>query len=174
MKVKKREKILIFLVAGIIFIFLANKFLILGLKAKLKKINLQIRLEEEKLRQGLRIQKEKDRIIEEYKKYSEYFKAESQDREIVAKFLKEIENITQGSGVLVVNMTPENQPEQVQGYKKFRADLRAEAGVEQLFNFLYKIQESKLLIKLDKISIAPKNEEASVLRIETTISIVAP
>jgi hypothetical protein len=174
MKIKKIQKVLIFLVSGAIFIFLTYRFLSLGLQAKLKKINLQIKVEEEKLRQGLRIQKDKDKVLEEYKNYSSYFKVGSHDREIVAKFLKEIENITQESGVLVVNLTPENQPEQIQGYKKFRADLKAEANIEQLYNFLYQIKDSKLLVKLDKISIAPKNEEASVLRIETTISIAAP
>jgi len=173
-KIKKRERIILICIGAVLFAFIVERLVISGMISKMKATNMQIRVQEEQLKQALGIEKDKARISEEYKKYSPYLLADTQDREIVAKFLKEIENITQSSGVLVVNLTPENQPEQTQGYKKFRADLKAEANAEQLFNFLFKIQDCGLLVRLDKLSISPKNEDASSLRIETTISIAVP
>jgi len=156
-----------------VLIFLAERFFTTGIKEKAKKASLETRVAEEKLKQGLNIEKDKDLIQSEYKTYEPYLKQEPQDTDVVAKFLKEIENITQSSGVLVLNLTPENMPEKEEGYKKFRADLKAEASLDQLFAFLYRIQDSKLLIKLDKVSIAPKDESASTFRIDTTISIAS-
>lgn len=170
-KIKKREKVIIAATAAVLLVFFLQNFFISAIRSKLKETNNQIRLGEEKLKQGLGIEKEKDRIKQDYKTYSEYLRIDPKDREIVAKFLKEVENITQMSGILVLNLTPENQPEEMQEFKKFKADLKAEGSMEQIFNFLFRIQQSKLLLKLDKVSITPKDEAASSLRIETTVSI---
>ena len=57
-------------------------------------------------------------------------------------------------------------------HKKYIIDLRGEGSPENIYNFLYKVQASKLLIKLDKISIGIKDPQRQSLKIETTISLV--
>ena len=116
-----------------------------------------------------------DQIIAEYKDYEEYLNIEKlPDKEVFTKFLKEVESIAQESGISILNLAPQNTPEVALGYKKYNADLRAEAKLEQLFNFLDKIDQSTFLIRLDKLSLVPKDEQASALRMETVISIVVP
>ena len=49
-----------------------------------------------------------------------------------------------------------------------------EGSLEQIINFLYKVGNSKLLIKLDRLSFSHKDEQASLLKAETTVSIAVP
>lgn len=174
MKLEKRKKILVYLIAAVALAFFIQRAVFSGFIVKLKKLNSQIKLEEEKLKMGVAVQKKKDEILQDYKDYSAYLKIGTQDREIAAKFLKEIEKISQASGVSVVNLNPDNQPEVSKEFKKFKAELRLDANMEQLLNFLYKIQESALLIKINKLSIESKDEQSGALRIEAAVSITVP
>lgn len=174
-KIGKREKILGSIIGGFIFVFLVQKVFVSGLQAKMHNLNQQIKLQESKIIKGANIKNKKDQIIAEYKDYEEYLNIEKlPDKEVFTKFLKEVESIAQESGISILNLAPQNTPEVALGYKKYNADLRAEAKLEQLFNFLDKIDQSTFLIRLDKLSLVPKDEQASALRMETVISIVVP
>ena len=174
MKFKKREKILFSLVIGIVLAFFIRKAVFSGFFTRLKNVSGQIKLEEEKLKRGLIIQKEKDKVLKDYEEYSPYLNMETEDREILAKFLKEIEKISQASGVSLVNLNPDSQPGFTTEFKRFKAEVRLDANMEQLLNFLNKIQTSNLLIKVDKLSLAPKDEQSGILKVEVNISIIAP
>lgn len=173
-KIKADKRKLLFLTAGgvIIAVVIAN-FLFLGLGSRLKKIKNEIKLGEVRLIKGLRMQKRKDEILSDYNRYKGYLKEkEREDREIIENLLKEIERISSESRVSVLNLSPQSLNEQSKGKKDYKADLRFECKNQQLLFFLYKIQESKFLIKLDKLSIRPKDEAASVLKVDTTVSII--
>ena len=90
MKINKREKMLIYAIAGLIFIFLIERFLFSGIRGKARGVSQQIKIEESRLQAGLDIQKRKDKITAEYRELKPYLeKAEGiSDREIFAKFLK--------------------------------------------------------------------------------------
>lgn len=175
-KFKSREKVLLYGVVIIVLFFLVDKFFLAGLRLKAKGINQKIKLQEANLKMGTDIQNRKEKIFTDSKNYKVYLEEVEgmPDREIVAKFLREIETISQESGVAIVNLNPQNQPEDLKEYKRYKVDMRAEANPEQLANLLYKVQSSRLLIKFDKLSLTPKDEEASVLRVEASVSIAMP
>lgn len=176
MKISKKEKILAAIVCVVILMFSVDKFLLSGLRLKASALSQKIKLDEAQLKTGINIQKRKDKIIAEYDKYKSYLDINSSfsDKEVATKFLKEIENIAQQSSVAIVNLTPQNQPVASKDHKSYKVELRVEANMEQLLNLLFKIQSSSLLIKLDTLSLTPKDEEASVLKIEATISMAVP
>ncbi len=175
-KINKREKILAYAIGGLIAIFLIEHFLFSGIRGKSKGVSQQIRIEESRLQAGLDIQKRKDKITAEYKELKPYLeKSEGiSDREIFAKFLKEAERVAQEAGVSIVSLSPQNEtldePEDV----KYNADLRAEGSLAQVLGLMDKIQKSTLLIKLDKMSLSSKDEQAGTMKIEAVLSLVVP
>ncbi|MCX5696836.1 MAG: type 4a pilus biogenesis protein PilO [Candidatus Omnitrophica bacterium] len=174
-KLKNREKILVGAIGALIFIFLTERIFLSGLRGKMQGLRQQIKLEESRITEGVNIEKRKDLITADYDSYKDYLNIEKlPDKELFTNFLKEIESIAKESGISIINLAPQNTPEVALGYKKYNADLRAEAKLEQLFNFLGRINQSRLLIKLDKLSLIPKDEQVSALRMETVISIVVP
>lgn len=97
-----------------------------------------------------------------------------EQRQIIEELLKETERIAKDLGVSIISLSPQEPSEQPKEYKKYKADLRMEGSLEQIINFLYKVGNSKLLIKLDRLSFSPKDEQASLLKAETTVSIAVP
>lgn len=173
-KIKKREKTILFVVFGLVVIFILEKTVFSGFRKKTRELNKKIKLQETAIRKGLSIQKSKDLIIQEYKDYAKYLITEAQDQDVVAKFLKEMEKITQDVGLSVVNLSPEEKVTEAKEFKEYKANLRLEGSMEQLLNFLNKIQNSALLIKLDKLNLASKDEQGGVLRIDVAVSLVVP
>ena len=175
-RINKKEKILIYVIAALVFFFLIEHFLFSGLRGKSKSVSGQIKVEEARLKAGLDIQKKKDKILAECKEFKPYLeKIEGiSDQEIFAKFLKEVEKTAQDAGVSIVNLTPQNEVQDEAEYKKYNAEFRAEGNISQVITFVSKIQNNALLIKLDKISLSPKDEQANLIKIEATVSLVVP
>jgi len=122
----------------------------------------------------MNIQNRKEFITEDNKAFDRYFgQGKDSDVKLVTDFLKEIEVIAQKTRVSIVNLSPENKSREEGGYKKFYADLRFEAASEQLYQFLNEIQNSRLLIKVEKIAITSRDESAASLKVDATISMAA-
>lgn len=173
-KFKKREKIIFGLVVCVIIFFIIDKVVLSGFRAKINELNKKVKLEEAIAKKGISIQKNKDKIAQEYQTYSKYLTFETEERDIIAKLLREIEKITQESGISVLNLAPQDKFEQNPDYKKCSADLRLEGSTEQLLGFLNRVQNSNLLIKLDRLSISSRDELATSLRLDITVSMIIP
>lgn len=175
-KLKKREKYIVYIIGGILTIFLIERFFFSGLRSKIRNLKTQIKLQEVNLKTGITIRQQKDKILQERERFKSYLEIarSSSEREIVARFLKEIEKIAASSGISIISLSPQNEPEQHRTLKKYNADLRAEGSLQKIFDFLHKVQNSDLLIEIDKFSLATKTEEGDILKLETTISIVIP
>lgn len=128
------------------------------------------------LKSNIDLQKKKDKILSESNAHKSYFQIDktTSDREAVGIFARELEKIAQESGLSVANLNPQIDPEEVEGRKKYKADMRVDANFEQLCNFLYKMTNSKLLIKLNKLSVSPKDGQASALKVEMVVVMVMP
>ncbi|MFA6079359.1 MAG: hypothetical protein WC779_06415 [Candidatus Omnitrophota bacterium] len=175
MKFKRNEKILLYATVAIVAAFIAQKFLFPGMKTKTKSSGSLITIAEARLKEGIEIQKRKADILADFKEFKGYLKTENMSElDITTGFLKEVESIAQASRVSIINLTPNNQPIDDGGYRRYTADLRVEGVAEEVFDFLKRIQSTKSLIKIDKMSIASKDEQASMLKLDTTISIAIP
>jgi len=174
-KISGRQKILIYITCGIVGIFLIEKFFFSSLRVKIKSLYQQIRVEEANLKAGIEVQKRKDSALKDYQDYKNYLSAtEQSEKEQFTGFLREIEKLSQESGLSILNLTPKNEPENIKDYKKYTAELRAESSLENLFKFLEKLQNDNMLIKLDKFALTPKDELATILKLDSTVSISIP
>jgi len=172
-QLKGKQKILVYTVISILVCLFIGRFIFFSLGTRLKQLKQQTKLAEANLKKGLEMQKQKGMISSDYDKYQVFLITEKMEqRQIIEELLKEVERIAKDSGASILNLSPQEAAEQGKG--RYNADLRIEANAEQILNFLYKIQESKLLIKVDKISVSLKDEQASTLKAEATISITVP
>ncbi len=173
-KLNRTQKILAYSAGGIITVFLLGRFSFFNPASSSKGLQQQIKAQEEMLKEALQIKKNKDAIMQDYNKYSPYLDSLLTDEENTAQFVKEIEKISQEAGISVINLNPENKPQPFKDYKKLKADMRLEATTAQLLNFVSKIQDDKLLLRLENLTIVPKDEYASSLRVEASISVAIP
>jgi len=173
---KRREKIIAAAVGAAIALFLFQKVFLSHLIERSRGIHNRIRLEEATLASNIDLQKKKDKILSDMEAFKKYFQADKNapDREVVGMFVKELEKIAQESSLSVANLNPQIEPEESANRKTYKADMRVEANFEQLCSFLYKVENSKLMIKVNKLTLSPKDEQASALKVEMSIVMVMP
>ena len=174
MKNKGMERWL--LIAAVILggLFFLDRVVFSGVRAKAQALRQEITTEEVNLRAGMGIQKRKDLIVRDRKQLAPYFLTLTDDRQILATFLKETERIAKDTGVTVIDFTPETVSDKPVETRMFRAKLRAEATNQEVLTFFSKIEQSQLLIRVEQFSLTPKDDQASTLRLETTISLAVP
>ncbi len=169
----KNQKALLYAVVFAVVVLLAEKTVFSGLRNRIKNLYQKTKLEEINLKTAIDIQKRKDKIALEYGNYKAYIDAEKRtDTEVSTKFLKEIESLAQQSGVIISSLNPHNEFKQIEEYKMYEADLRSEAGGAQMIDFLYKIQKSNIPMKVNKLTVSPKDEKAETLKIDMTVGVI--
>jgi Tfp pilus assembly protein PilO len=171
-KLKKKERAIAVAAAVIIGLFLLDRTVFFAMRKKLSSCRKMITLEESRYKKNLGLLKSKDGILADYNKYRSFLEVPFNDqRQTVAELLKEVERIAQESKVSVLNLSPQESVKQEKEFNRYSADLKMEANSEKLLNFLFKIQSSAFLLKIDRLSVQPKNEEASLLKVDVTVSI---
>jgi hypothetical protein len=173
MQIGRKQKIIIYCIIGVVVVFFIERVFISGLRGRLGSLSQKIRLAEGELRKGMEIQETKDQIVADYEKAKPYLEQQKiSKKKASAELLKEIESIVRSTEGTVINLSPQEVPGREDLYK---ADFRLELSFSQFITFLHKVQESKLFIKVDKLSISPKDKiEAKVLKVEGVISMTLP
>jgi len=178
MKFDFKGKKKIFIIAGfaITIFVLMTRFVFVELITRSSRLGREIKLAEANLKKGILLQKKKDIITSDIKKYQSYLLGErtADEQDIVEALLKEVERLAKESGVSIINLSPQEKSEKVDDVTKYKADLRVESKLSQLYNLIYKIQQDSLLIGLDRITITPKDEDANTIKAECTISLDVP
>ena len=171
MKVNKKQQVIIGVAVGAILVFLAGRYLITSLHADLTEQNRQIKLAESQLRKGLKVQKNKKEISTDYKKYGPYLRvAGTNERRIIAEMLEEVERLVRSVGGNIINLTPQDAPDERESFKEYKVNFRIEAKFSQLLKFFSEVQENKRLIKFDKLTVTSKTDGLGALMVEGTIS----
>jgi len=170
----KKLRNTVFSIIGIVFVFLLFGFILRPLVKKINKVQQDIRLAEARVRKGLIVQAKKDDIIEEYKRYKFYLNQKGiSERQKVGNFLKELERISQEANVSVTSLNPQETKAEDE-LRFYSADLKAEGDIEEILFFFSKLQESKLLVGVDKFSLSPKDKAANILVLDAKLSMSLP
>ncbi len=173
-KLLSKQKNIAFIVGGIIITLLFVNFVIKPLVEKIATLSKQIKLAQAQLKEGLNIQSQKDTILEAYNRYQVYLKQENlSEREIVGNFLEELEKIAQQSRLSVLSLSPSDAESQ-NDIQIYNADFRAEGKMTQLLDFFNRVQKSRLLIDIKRLTMAPKDKNAIVLKLDAKISMTIP
>ena len=174
LKLPDKYKSIATVIGAVIIVLLFINFVLKPLVYKITSVQEKIKQAELQLKEGLKVQAQKDEILNAYNRYQEYLKQEDlPEREIVGNFLEELEKIAQQSRVSVISLSPSGVEEK-DSFKIYNADFRAEGKMPQLLAFFNKVQQSKLLIKVYELSMSPKDKIALELKLDAKISMIIP
>jgi len=167
----KNAKRILLVCAIIGVIFILEHCFIASLREQIKNFHRQIQVEEHQLKENLTLLAKKELIFVDYEYCKPYLKKViNSDKQMIGELLSEMESLVNDSGSSVVNLSPQDKPEQTDMYKKYKAEFLLEANFEQLIAFLHNIQESTLLIELEKFSITDENKNSGNVRINGIVS----
>lgn len=173
-RLSKRERIIAYAAFFIISLALLERLIIHPISSKMDSLNKQIRETETEIKTSLHIVSQKDRIVSESSKYKSFLSEQNSEDEEMTALFKEIENLANKSSVYLVDMKPMGLKETA-SVKKYMATLNCEAQMEQLADFMYNIENSTLLLSIEKYEISPKSRDSSIVKCSMTIAeLIAP
>ena len=165
----KRERLVLYVTMGIICLTILDRLILSPVLWKMKTLDEQIQNERTRIKRDIHIIAQKDRIIEQSNKYAEYSTKDLSTEEITTSFLKEIGNLANETSVYLIDIKPAGTKKE-DVYRKYFVDISCEGQMEQIINFMYSIENSNNLLKIEKYNINPKTEESSIARCSISVS----
>jgi hypothetical protein len=163
------KKILAF--AGlIVLVALFDRLLVAPSMNRLREIDESIAKEEVNVKQNLSFLAHRDRIIQESATFKDYYvKGVRAEEEVIADFLKKIEYLATESQVTLAKVSPDGQDYQ-KDFIKYRVTLECTGKMENITGFIYAVNNSPELLKVEKMSLLGNARDAEKIQATITIS----
>ena len=163
-KLTEREKKIGYAVIGLLVVLMVYHGVWRPLANKFSSLNDEIFSMQMKLRKAKIFLRQKEEITEEIKKYPNLQQLDARkDEEEIASLLKFIEEQARTASVNLSDV----KPQQVSGdkvSKRYVVELTGESGIKELIQFIYNLQYSAQMLKVEKVDMIPKEEGSTTLK----------
>lgn len=168
-KLNPREKKISGIALSVIVIAMAYHGILTPLTQKITQLDDEIFAIEMKLKKAKIFIRQKEEILEEAKKYPNLSQLDAgSDEEETAKILSMIEQTARKYGISLSDVKP-NPIKSDNWMKRFEVELVGECSIEQLTQFIFDLEHSPEMLKVEALSSAPKEENSPVLRSQVTV-----
>ncbi|HPT39483.1 MAG TPA: GspMb/PilO family protein [Candidatus Omnitrophota bacterium] len=168
-RLSKKDKIIFYIAVFVVSLMVLDRAIISPVFNKIRSLNKEVKDEQATIKKNLRILAQKDRILSEGAKYSSFLgDAQLSDDEQITLVLKEIESLASKSSVYLVDMKPSGTKESGSS-KRIMINLNCEAQMEQLVDFMYNLENSNILLSIEKYQLTPKTKESSVAKCSISV-----
>ncbi|MBF0594384.1 MAG: type 4a pilus biogenesis protein PilO [Candidatus Omnitrophica bacterium] len=161
-----------FLIITVVFVFLAlfDRLLLGPNLARLNEIDENIVKEESVVKQNKHFLTYRDRIVKEAGVFKDFYAKDVRaEEEVIGEFLKKIELMATQSQVELSKISPAGQEYQ-KDYIKYFVTLDCSGKLEDITNFIYAVNNSKDLLKIEKMNMLGNNRDAEKVQVALTIS----
>ena len=158
-------------VAGLFVLFaLFDRLLIGPSLGRMKELDESITKEEDLIRQNMRFLGYRERIVKEAAVFKDFYtKDVRSEEEITADFLKKLELMGTQASVDLSKISPA-APEYQKDYVKYFATMDCSGKLESITAFVYAINNSKELVKVEKMTLGSNARNAEVVQASLTVS----
>lgn len=164
------EKKVLIIAAVFVLLALFDRLLIGPSLAKLKDIDENIVKEETIIKQNMRFLTYRDRIVKEAATFKDFYSKDVRaEEEVIGEFLKKIELMATQSQVELSKISPAGQDYQ-KDFIKYLITLDCSGKLESITNFIYAVNNSKDLLKIEKMNILGNNRDVEKVQASLTIS----
>ena len=163
-KLSPREKKILYVVGVLLMVVFGYHGIWRPMREKFGSLDEEIFDTEMRLRKAKIFYRQRQDILEEAKKYPNLEQMEAgTDEEEIARVLNLIEQTARKAGVSLSDVKPQ-QVRSDKVSKSYVVELNAESEIKQLVEFIYELQYSPLLLKVEQLNTAPKQEKSTTLR----------
>jgi hypothetical protein len=172
-KLNSKEKILV-AVIGCLLILLAFKISVLGpLYDKMSIYTGEIQLAKATLRKYMALEHNRAEILKAQKQIQGYSSLKGSDEEKSAMVMSKIEAEARKSKLQILDMNSAGVTKIKGGVTLYRINLSAEGQLKNFLDFISGIEGANILLQVEKIGLAVKDENIGLLKIEVVILGVA-
>jgi len=140
-----------------------DKFAYRPIRSKFAELGDKILIEEKKVGSNIRNLMQREAISKEHKKISNYVTTIGTDEKEMSEFLKVVEETSRNSNIYMTDIKP--QPViKVNFYKKYIVEVDAEAPMDRLIDFMYRLESVNQLINIDSFQLSREKEGSKVIK----------
>ena len=163
-RLSARERKILYVVIALLGVTIGYHGVLRPMAAKFSTLDEEIFAMQMRLRKAKTFIRQKDDIMEAVKQYPNLEKMDAgSDEEEIAQLLNFIEQTARKNGVSLSDVKP--QPvKSDQQTKQYSVELNAESNLEALIRYVYDLEHSENLLRIDRVNIAPKDEKGPTLR----------
>ena len=138
--------------------------------SRMKELDENIAKEEDVIRQNMRFLGYRERIVKEASAFNDYYTQDVRtEDEIIADFLKKLELMGTRSKVELSKISPAAQEYQ-KHYVKYLVTMECSGKLEDVTSFLYTINNSRELIRVEKMTLSGNARTAGTVQASLTVS----
>ena len=158
-----------YIVILVIVVVFIDRVVFQAVMGRMNELNNAISVQERKMKKALGILAMEDSIVEEYAKCIKGVGRKHSEEEEKAKLLKEIEMLARSSSVSLKNIKPESI-KKIGPYEEYTIKVEVEAKINYLVDFIYKLERSPCLLRIDDFQVKTKDKKSPILRGQMTIT----
>ncbi len=163
-KLSGRERIFAIGTVAAAMLALLYVFVCEPLYSKWKGLDADIDKKRNILVQSERVLEARDRIERRYAAYEDFLAAQKlSDEEVDAVMLGVMDSLASQSSVAITNVKPLGAKDEGQ-YKKFTIRVSAESSMVNLMKFVYDLQSSKQLLKVERMTLRAKARKSDIIQ----------
>ncbi|MBF0619205.1 MAG: hypothetical protein HQL19_03450 [Candidatus Omnitrophica bacterium] len=164
------EKRILSIASLFVLLALFDRLLVAPSLGRIKEIDEAIVKEEGTIQQDMKFLAYKDRVVKESSALKDYYTKDVRtEEEVIADFLKKMESMATQSKVELSKITPAGQDYKAE-YVKYFATLDCSGSLENVMNFIYTVNTSKELLKVEKMGLGSNARSVETVVANLTIS----
>ena len=169
--ISRREKKVVGITGGILCVILLYAFGIQPFLRQWRQAASEMVLLEVKLKRAALLAKKKSSIEEEFKTYGALLHPQ-ESGQMKTQALAEIEKTSREQSLKVLEMRP--LPTRRQGpFQEYLIEVSLEGTMDQLVQFIYQLQGTIALLRVERLQISAKGPQGSLLKAVMTVSRLA-
>lgn len=163
-KLSAREKKILYAVMALLILVFGYHAVWRPVTEKFSELDDEIFAMQMRLRKAKTFIRQKDQVLEASRQFPNLEQMDAgSDEEEIARLLNYIEQAARKNGVSLSDVKP--QPVRSDKVTKlYLVELNAEANVNSLTDFVYELEHSPQMLRLERVTLAPKEDQSSTLR----------
>ena len=166
----QREKIILYLSITVVILVAADQLVLSPILKSFRSLNQQIHDTETHIKRSIRLLSQKGKMMKEAESYATYAVSSKSSEGGVLVLLKKVQELASEASVNLLYSKPgagETKERNI-----YRVSLECEGQMDQLISFFYSIENTKLLLRIEKYTLQPTAKGSSVVKCAATISMV--
>ena len=168
-KLSRREKVIISIAALVFLALLFNRMVVRQMAMRMHRLNKDIAYQQARLKRSLFVVSREKLISEEYQRQIRDIIQRYSDKEEKARLNSEIVQLAKKTGIFLADIKASNV-EESSPYKKLTVEIEVEAKMPFLADFIYQLEKSPYLLRLEEIYLVPKRKNPDILNARMVIS----
>jgi hypothetical protein len=166
----KQEKILLYASAVFIFIAFLDRAVVGPIYKRSLELDKAIVDKQAAIKLNMKILAQEKTISKRKAEYSGYSVAETTPEQDTNTLFKEVDDIASKLWKNGVDIKPQQEAQKEKEFKKYQVNIICEAPFDKLIEFMYNIENSRKVLKIEKFTLSLKSKNDTALKCTMTVS----